>query len=898
MHTRRFLLLATAILGLLAAGWWAFSERTSTGEAPAPSASTDEKELSEGIANAINFYHMLRANPATGKLSFEAIRAAHLQASAEGGQGSTLEWEAMGPDNVGGRTRAILVDKDNPNVLYAGAVSGGIWKSTNGGVSWTRKTMNPGNSTVGMLIISSLAQAPNGDLYAGTGEAAFTRYSPDKASGFWGGGIWKSTDGGETWDHLPSTEATSAASPWIGVYKVKVTASGRVIAATEKGIRISDDGGETWSTPEGLSGFVNRVFTDLAVSADGNTIYAVSKSPVRLFKSTDGGSNFAVINPTDIFGTNANLVRGEVAIDVNNPNVVYFVGAGSNGQTYAMSKSTDGGSTWNVILPPGSSVDPILNGQGWYDLIVAVDPHDPDRIFYGGVRMVQRMKGTWLPAATHGSPSRNTYIHVDQHEITFDTKNNVMYIGNDGGIFASTTYKGSPNITYSSRNANYITTQFYGVAASPDGTIIGGTQDNGTLKIDPQSLTGKSAVRILGGDGFHAEISQLRPNVYIYETYFGGIVVSYDKGNDIPVPIEPPSTVNASFNTPFVLWETEHDTTLTFVQSITPQGDTIYRTIDTTIILSKLLVAGIDQLLIVNNILDKGKWQYYLIDYGASFHPMDIEVTADGKTVFVGGSASGGGVLYRIKGIDRPTSAVSERVTSRSSIVAGIALDPSDNNRGVITLANYTGNQPKVFKMTNALAPSASAITLTPIHGNGLPHMPIYDAVINMDDPQNIILATELGVWMTTDGGSSWTEENGGAMDRVPVYEIRQYKFHPWYGGPVLFLATHGLGIMRSTSLAPGVGIADVRTDQSSAFEIKAYPNPAVSQIVFTPTQRVRRAKAVLYNAQGQVVMQREVEGGPDRPIRWNIEDLPVGQYWMVIVEGEGRRGAVSFVKQ
>ncbi len=896
MHKRRFFIGLVIVAGMTSLMVWLSNVDPPTKKATDEHPTQTSDQYEEGIANAIDFYHMLRAHPATGQFSFEDVRQAHLEATAEGIQGGTLEWEAMGPDNVGGRTRAILIDKDNPNILYAGAVSGGIWKSTNRGVSWQRATMNPGNSTVGMLIIATLAQAPNGDLYAGTGEAAFTRYSPDKTSGFWGGGIWKSTDKGATWDHLPSTEATGSNSPWIGVYKLKIAPNGRIVAATEKGIRISDDEGQTWNTPEGLGNFANRIFTDLAMSADGSTIYAVSKNPVRLFKSTDGGDNFSVYNLSDIFGTGASLVRGEVAIDINNPDVAYFVGAGQNGQTYAMAQTTDGGNSWNVILPQGSSVDPIKNGQGWYDLIVGVDPNDASRIFYGGVNMVQRFNGTWMPAATHGSSVRNTYIHVDQHEITFDTKNNVLYIGNDGGIFSSSNYKGNPNITYSSRNVNYITTQFYGVAASADGTIIGGTQDNGTLKIDPNSLTGKSAIRILGGDGFHAEISQLSPNVYIYERYFADIVVSYDKAADIPDAISLPGGFTAPFNTPFRLWEQMKDTTLTLIQSITPQGDTIYRTVDTTVLLSRLVVAGIEKLLIVDNILEKGAWVYRTIAYGGAFHPMDVEVSNDGNTVFVGGRANGG-VLYRITNINNSGSEVVDRIATSSSIVAGIALDPSDNNRGVITLANYTGTQPKVFQMSNALASDANNISFTSIHGNGLPHMPIYDAVINMDNPQNIILATELGVWMSQDGGATWTEENGGAMDRVPVYEIRQYKFHPWYGGPVLFLATHGLGIMRSASLAPGMSVGDANT-RSALLSIALHPNPAVSHITLTPASTIRNAKAILYNIQGKVMDQKVVQGSPSTPIRWDVSKLPSGQYWIRIIGEAGTVGAVSFVKE
>jgi photosystem II stability/assembly factor-like uncharacterized protein len=162
-----------------------------------------------------------------------------------------IQWEEMGPDNVGGRTRAILFDRNQQGVIYSGGVSGGLWKSTNSGQSWAKV-----NDDFESLVITSITQAANGDIYFGTGEGfyAYGLNNPTgfSAFGFPGKGVWKSSDGGNTFTHLAATipvNGNLVTEEWAYVNKLasSPTDANIIYAATNKGLRISTDAGTTWT---------------------------------------------------------------------------------------------------------------------------------------------------------------------------------------------------------------------------------------------------------------------------------------------------------------------------------------------------------------------------------------------------------------------------------------------------------------------------------------------------------------------------------------------------------------------------------------------------------------------------------------------------------------------------
>ena len=226
----------------------------------------------KGIDGAVEWLNARRGDPVTGIVNPSSREVAYKNYLAFHNQNtkSTLatSWTEMGPNNVGGRTRAILVDKNNNNTLYAGSVSGGLWKSTTGGSSWVR--------VAGMedLPIGAICQAANGDIYVGTGEG----YTADgnKGSGFWGRGIYKSTDG-VTFTQIPSTwdGTTTTTNAFKAIYSLAAhpTNPSKIYAGTNKGLRVTTDGGATWTNPITGTDASGRA-TCVKISKDASVVVA------------------------------------------------------------------------------------------------------------------------------------------------------------------------------------------------------------------------------------------------------------------------------------------------------------------------------------------------------------------------------------------------------------------------------------------------------------------------------------------------------------------------------------------------------------------------------------------------------------------------------------------------
>ena len=237
-------LLGVSILGVtaLTLGFWSLNNTPEKQYEP-----RIVEEQNNDAQGAAEYYKSVTANQITGEVDPADVLAAKQQLASMSVNKSAalgLNWNFKGPDNVGGRTRALVIDKDNNQTLYAGGVSGGIFKSVNGGQSWIPITDDLDN-----MAIVSMVQAPNGDLYAGTGEGLYSFPSgTTSGSAKLGGGIFKSTDDGQTWSVLSSTVPTNANSDWtsVGELMADPNNSNRIYACTRGGIRSTDDGGATW----------------------------------------------------------------------------------------------------------------------------------------------------------------------------------------------------------------------------------------------------------------------------------------------------------------------------------------------------------------------------------------------------------------------------------------------------------------------------------------------------------------------------------------------------------------------------------------------------------------------------------------------------------------------------
>ncbi len=484
-----------------------------------------QNEIHSGYAE---YLKAIRSNRETGTVSSAEVSAAMKQASKlrSGNKALNLTWNFKGPDNVGGRTRSIVIDNADTNHIYAGGVSGGVWESYDAGLTWSAY-----DNDFMIQNVAAMAQAPNGDVYVATGPY-FDGVNNIKAMGsdFVGNGLWKLTGNGNS-DLIvgPSVELNAAAE-WSTMAEIAVDPnnSQRIFVAMDRGLRETTDGGLTWTNPIGLS----SACQDVHISADGKIIVSFGNI---VYLSKDNGATYnAAVLPGKL-----STSRIELAIAPSNSNIMYAAAAAANGTicTEGVYRSSDGGSTWKKLLNTPNYMSNSISCQGRYDNTIAVYPNDPGKIIVGGVSMFQwrqssvdpaPVQGEWKVIATTNefrqNGGRNSfYVHADVHYFKFHPTNpNKLYIGSDGGVgFSDNMDSKFPR--YGQYNLGYNVTQFYDIGIGPKGLVAGGTQDNGTQLVGLNFNTGKSAVEVRGGDGFDTELFTINPELGIASLYYGGI---------------------------------------------------------------------------------------------------------------------------------------------------------------------------------------------------------------------------------------------------------------------------------------------------------------------------------------------------------------------------------------
>ena len=510
------------------------------------------------IEGALEWRQSLLADPATGEfdvnLFYDAMDKADelkYQSNKSGLLG--LNWELVGPDNQGGRTRALIFDRVIPNKLWAGSVGGGLFQSLDGGNNWTRVLTYDGYFPIG-----SIAQAGDGSLYVGTGEGlgnslgsagnSFNSQSP-------GNGVFKSADNGATWNLLPGTEAgntdevVTGGCVWCGVNDIAVSPinDNVILAATQNGLFVSTMAGEepgigSWQQASGLSGEGQAI----EITEDGQTAFAAFNG--RVYRSIDVGNNFTTgWSQMPVTGGQ----RADVAIAPSNNNYVYASVTGNNQCLSGIWQSTDGGDSWTRVVAGGAPyvLDPFnqpttdfgtCEGQGWYDQTIAVNPADETKVYIGGITLYTWGEGVGFKRADvidteGGDPFNSKYIHADKHEIIFsplDPTGNTMLVGSDGGVtLCNNATSGFPdNLNFIQKNKGYATLSVYGMGAGAAGEVFSGNQDNGSQYIDGLGSSPQAAQEVTGGDGVYADISNLDPDVLFSGIYFGDLRRSTNRG--------------------------------------------------------------------------------------------------------------------------------------------------------------------------------------------------------------------------------------------------------------------------------------------------------------------------------------------------------------------------------
>ncbi|MFL5739931.1 MAG: T9SS type A sorting domain-containing protein [Flavisolibacter sp.] len=508
----------------------------------------EEKEAGSDFSGASSYEYDLLKDPRTGKIP-TGIRKMELQQARtilrrqkNQRQNSFLSFTQQGPTNIGGRTRSVVFDLryngSTNKVILAGGVSGGLFKSTDGGATWVRKS-----SPDAVYTVSSIAQDPRPGhqniWYYGTGEAFtgdFISMEP-----YEGDGLFKSTDNGDTWTKLPSSntgEFGTIDRPEDFINKVVVNpVNGQVYMAVMGNIYKSYDEGNSWFLAFSGDWPFDRIVTDIVVSPSGR-LYAgfnsLSSSFAGVWTSTSGdGGSWTRIGAPDL-GWNEVDWWGRIvlALAPSDENILYAwlqttsnVCPGVDGRLFRWSETSHSWSDLSANLPGCGGEEGLsaVSTQNGYDMVLSVKPDDANTVFLGGVGLYRSTDG--FSSSDGVSSVFGNELHPDHHCLAFQPGNpSVMIAANDGGM-QITHNNQEPVVSWSDLNRNYTTTQFYYVAIDPktgSNKVIGGSQDNGTLR--NTNATGSEFEQLCSGDGVSVGISQSSGN-NVYE--YGG----FQEGN-------------------------------------------------------------------------------------------------------------------------------------------------------------------------------------------------------------------------------------------------------------------------------------------------------------------------------------------------------------------------------
>ena len=536
-------------------------------------------------------------DPMTGKIP-TGIRAMELKFAGTlrlfARKTSNTVWNWRGPHNVGGRTRALAIDITDENIILAGGVSGGMWRSTDGGQSFS-KTTTPLQIHSTTCVVQDSRQGKTNVWYYGTGEYYGIVNAAGFSSQFSGDGIFKSTDGGQSWTHLSSTSSGTPQTlyqiadfdfVWNLVVDPTATTEDVILAAVYNGIYRSTDGGTTWAPTLGLDTSITQKspFTDIVVTSTGVFYAAVSgSSPSKgIWRSADG-LNWVDISPA---GLPSNVRRIMIGLNPTDENEFYFIAQTPSSASqhrlynyhYLSGDGTGSGGIWENRTSNLPDKDCAFfytfnfgpyNSQSSYDMCIAVKPGNEDIVFLGGTNVYRSTDGwqsdtawSWVGGYQCDSVTPSNYLwpnhHPDQHKFLFKASDfNVIYTANDGGLYKSVDNT-SDTIAWVSLNNGYITGQFYTIAVEPgevgSNFMVGGLQDNATFftnNNDPNA----SWKSVFYGDGAYCAISHNRE--FYYLSWQGGKTFKFtiDDGGEVTgfTRIDPMFGGGYQFINPFLL---------------------------------------------------------------------------------------------------------------------------------------------------------------------------------------------------------------------------------------------------------------------------------------------------------------------------------------------------------
>ncbi|MCW5520197.1 T9SS type A sorting domain-containing protein [Aureitalea sp. L0-47] len=780
-----------------------------------------------------------RAYP-TGVIKSEALREAIQWKKQQLQQRSVVgnSWEFAGPVNIGGRITDIEIPSNEAQTYYVGAASGGIFKTTDAGASWVSIFDDQEMLSIGDIEVSKV---DNDVIWVGTGEVN----AGGGSLAYDGDGIYKSEDGGQTWESKGLPDIGSVGKVLIDPNDENtlfVAAMGPLFRNdNNRGVYRSTDGGNNWEQKLFVSDSTGVI--DMAIHpTNGDIVYAATWERIRrpnnrqyggetsgLYRSSDGGENWTELTaglPT------APSQKGRISIDISqsNPNVLYARYANASGDIQGVYRTSNGGDTWTAV-----NSNQLTNiGFHWWFRGIFVDPTDENTIYNVDFIVEKSTDGgqTWFTSFPD--------VHVDQHALAFNNSvSGEVVLGNDGGF-----YKSNNGGSSWAKDETLPITQIYRthVDFQNENKVYIGTQDNSTIRTTTGSANDWNIIN--GGDGFQPLVDPTNTSVIYALSQRGFLVKSTNDGASFsPAMAGIASGDRKNWDTPIV-FDPQDSQTLYY------GANRLYKTTN---------AAG--SWTPISDDLSNGPYSGNL-DFGTI---ISIDVSPLNSDLIYVGTDDGNVWVTEDGGED--WTLVSDELPNRW--VTKVLASREDENVVYVTFSGYRygADEGHVYRSNN------KGVTWFDISGS-LPDIPVNDIV--QDANGYLYVGTDVGVFASATSGQFW-EVVGDNLPSVVVTDM-----HIHEPSQYLYAGTYGRSLYKTD-------VSDIILGSEGINEVVAfsmYPNPAVSIVMIEIREADIGAELYLYDVNGRLIREMKFE---DR-VEVEVSDLNSGIYFVTVKSEVGKQ--------
>jgi len=610
---------------------------------------------------------------------------------------------------VSGRINAIAPHPSDDNTVYIGSANGGVWKTVDGGASWSALFAQVASQSVGSIFVEP-ANANN--VWVGTGDK-----NDGDCAGYLSDGIFLSSDGGTTWTARNGSGTTAMNLSVVSALKVLPSNTNVILAGgfgdrcngsgdANGGLYRSTDRGATWTQ------VMDRKVEDIVTIAGSSTVYA-SAPGAGVYKSNDGGATWAITGLTD---TNSRL---RLAVAPSNSAVLYAL------NTSTLYRSDNGGTSWATMNTSA------CDGQCWYNLTLDVHPTDPMTVITGSIRPRRSTNGGSTFTVLTNTWGSSQQVHQDTHVVLYSRGNaSRFWIGSDGGVWRTD----NTGTNWVNMNSNLNITQYYDIAVHPTNpaVVFGGAQDNSSSRRVDSNVWDLTFV---DGDGFMNAIDATNTNIVFQNGYPSGNSPSIYRSTQAGAPGTFSQQGSSGLNGGGFPWVTPAD------------------------------VAGgyhfVGGYYVSRANAAAATMSWTTISPQVNGQVSVITAMKSGTAVPVYAGSSNGSIYYTADAAATNLADVTGNYPGGR--VSDIAADPSNSSRVFVTRAAFGGA--KLYRSTTAGG------TWTAL-GSGLPDIPANAVVIDPLDTNRLFVGTDVGVYESLDGGANFHAFSTGLPAGLVVSDL------------------------------------------------------------------------------------------------------------------------------